>query len=154
MIELACGSARSSAGPDAYFARWVDHGTWPAWSPDTEWVRVAGPVRTGTRGVLKPRGGPRVRFVVSACRPGREYTDTSRLPGACLVFQHVAEESGAGTELGVRVTLSARWPRCGRGSWAAGSGGPPRPTWTAWSRSSRRRPEPPGSLRRRWRHDR
>jgi hypothetical protein len=106
MIELASATAHSSAGPDAYFARWVDHATWSAWSPDTEWVRVTGPVRAGTTGVLKPRGGPRVRFVVSACRPGREYTDTSRLPGARLVFQHLAEESGTGTELGVRVTLT------------------------------------------------
>lgn len=45
------------ATPDAYFARWIDHDTWPQWSPDTEWVRLDGPVEVGTRGVLKPGAG-------------------------------------------------------------------------------------------------
>ncbi|MBA3783891.1 SRPBCC family protein [Nocardioides sp. InS609-2] len=105
MIELGTGRATSTAEPQAYFERWVDHDSWPAWSPDTEWVRVEGPVRTGATGRLKPKGGPRVRFTISACEPGREYTDTTRLPGATLVFQHTAEATASGTELGVRVTL-------------------------------------------------
>ncbi|WP_051551393.1 SRPBCC family protein [Nocardioides sp. URHA0020] len=105
-IELGRGRTSSTAHPDAFFARWIDHDSWPQWSPDTEWVRVEGPVRTGTRGRLKPAGGPAVRFTVSACEPGREYTDTTRLPGATLVFQHTAEPTEAGTELGVLVTMS------------------------------------------------
>ena len=105
MIELGRGSAVSPATPDAYFARWVQHETWPAWSPDTEWVRVDGPVAVGTRGVLKPRGGPKVKFVVSACTPEREYTDTTLLPGARLVFQHTVEPVEQGSDLRVRITM-------------------------------------------------
>lgn len=104
-MELGRGHATSTATPDAYFARWIDHDTWPQWSPDTEWVRVDGPVEVGTTGVLKPRGGPKVKFVISACTPGREYTDTSRLPGAHLVFQHTVEPAEHGCELRVRVTM-------------------------------------------------
>ena len=105
MMELGRGHATSTATPDAYFARWIDHDTWPQWSPDTEWVRVDGPVEVGTRGVLKPRGGPRVKFVISACTSGREYTDISRLPGARMVFQHTVEPAEHGCELHVRVTM-------------------------------------------------
>jgi hypothetical protein len=105
MHELATGSASSTARPEAFFDRWVDHGTWSTWSPDTEWVRVDGPVRVGTRGVLKPKGGPKVRFVITACEPGREYTDTSLLPGARLVFQHRVERTPTGSELAVRVRM-------------------------------------------------
>ncbi len=106
MTELGRGAASSSADPAAFFARWVEHDTWPQWSPDTEWVRVEGPVAVGSRGVLKPRGGPRVKFVISACTPGREYTDTSVLPGARLVFQHTAAPEGTGSRLDVLVTIS------------------------------------------------
>ena len=103
--ELGRGRAVSTGSCEAFFARWVDHDSWPEWSPDTLWVRVDGPVRQGARGVLKPRGGPRVRFVISACTPAREYADTSTLPGARLVFQHRATPSGPGCELDVVVTL-------------------------------------------------
>jgi hypothetical protein len=106
MIELGRGSATSSAPPDAYFARLCDHDTWPAWSPDTEWVRLDGPVAVGTRGVLKPKGGPRAKFVITACTPGREYTDTTLLPGARLVFEHTVQLTEGGSDLSVLVTIT------------------------------------------------
>jgi len=105
-MELGRGTAHSTASPDAFFARWIEHATWPQWSPDTEWVQVDGPVAVGTRGVLKPKGGPKVKFVISACTPGREYTDTSLLPGAQLVFQHTVVPDQAGAQLQVRITMS------------------------------------------------
>ena len=105
MIDLGRGRATSKASPDAYFARWIQHETWPEWSPDTRWARVDGPVAVGASGVLKPRGGPRVKFVISSCVPGQEYTDTTLLPGARLVFQHTVELVAQGSELGVRVTI-------------------------------------------------
>ncbi|WP_211195838.1 SRPBCC family protein [Agromyces sp. H66] len=108
MRTLATGSATSTASADGFFARWIDHDTWSEWSPDTEWARVEGPVATGARGVLKPKGGPRTRFTVSACTPGREYTDTARFPGARLVFQHTAEAVGGETVLRVLVTVDGR----------------------------------------------
>ena len=103
MRELGTGSASSTARPEAFFERWIDHDTWSSWSPDTEWTRVEGPVHVGTRGVLKPKGGPKVKFVITACEPGREYTDTSLLPGARLVFQHRVEPTPTGSDLSVRV---------------------------------------------------
>jgi hypothetical protein len=83
-----------------------DHDTWPAWSPDTEWVRLDGPVAVGTRGVLKPKGGPRAKFVIIACTPGREYTDTTLLPGARLVFEHTVQLTEGGSDLSVLVTIT------------------------------------------------
>jgi hypothetical protein len=106
MTELGRGTATSTADPDAFFARWIEHDTWPQWSPDTEWVRVEGPAAVGTRGVLKPKGGPKVRFVITACTPGHEYTDTSSLPGARLVFAHTVVPHDAGSKLDVLVTIS------------------------------------------------
>ena len=106
MIQLGTASATSTASPAAYFERWIDHSTWGQWSPDTEWVRLDGPVARGTTGALKPTGGPKTRFTISAFEPDREYTDTSYLPGARIIFQHlVAAESGL-TKLDIAVSIS------------------------------------------------
>lgn len=106
MMELGRGAATSIASPEAFFARWLEYDTWAQWSPDTEWVKVDGPVAVGTRGVLKTKGGPKVKFVISACTPGREYTDSSLLPGARLVFQHTVVPDGTGSKSAVLVTMS------------------------------------------------
>lgn len=111
MIELGRGHATSTAASHEFFTRWVDHGSWHQWSPDTEWVRVEGPVRTGARGLLKPRGGPRVKFVISTCEPDREYTDTTHLLGARMVFEHTVSESAGGTDLQVQITVDGSLAR-------------------------------------------
>lgn len=103
MIELAAHRRTSSAAPSAYFARWIDHDSWPEWSPDTEWARVVGPIRAGARGTLKPVGGPKTRFTISECVEDRVYTDVTALPGATLTFQHTVEPAESGSLLGVRV---------------------------------------------------
>jgi hypothetical protein len=115
MIELAHAHATSTAAPSAFFARWIDHESWTQWDTDTDWVKLDGPVAVGATGVLKPKGGPKTRFTVSALTPDQEYTDTSRMLGATLVFQHRAETVSGRTELEARVTLEGALARL----WAA-----------------------------------
>ena len=119
MITLGHGAATSSAPPAAFFARWVDHDTWPSWSPDTDWVRLDAPVDLGTHGQLKPKKGPKVGFVVSAYEPGRRYADTTRLPGARLVFDHTAVSAEGTTHLAAIATMDGPLARV----WATIMGG-------------------------------
>jgi Polyketide cyclase / dehydrase and lipid transport len=105
MLEIVSHKATSSASPSAFYRRWVDHASWSEWSPDTEWVRLSGPVQKGAHGTLKPQGGPKVKFVIKELRPDREYTDTNYLPGARLIFQHTAQPTPDGCELEVTVTM-------------------------------------------------
>ena len=115
MKIIAHANLSSSAAASSFFARWCDHATWGEWSPDTDWVRVEGPVVRGARGVLKPVKGPKVRFEISALETDTEYTDTSLLPGARLVFQHLVRSTTTGSDLEVHVSLtgplSALWAR-------------------------------------------
>ncbi len=106
MIELASATRASTAAPSEYFARWVDHDSWPEWSPDTEWARVEGPIRAGARGVLKPVGGPKTKFTISECETDRVYTDVSTLPGVALTFRHTVEPDASGSILTARVWLT------------------------------------------------
>jgi len=106
MITIADLTVASRVEPAALFACWADMASWPEWNLDTEWVRLDGPFSTGSTGMLKPKGGPKVRFVLESVVPGREFVDVSRLVGARLTFAHHVETLSDGrTSLRVSVTL-------------------------------------------------
>jgi hypothetical protein len=105
MTSLASASASSSASPTAFFARWADMATWPEWNTDTEWVRLDGAFVQGATGVLKPKGGPKVRFVV-ATLTDRRFVDVSSLQGARLTFDHTVTVIDGGSRVDVEVSLT------------------------------------------------
>ncbi|GAA1965127.1 hypothetical protein [Kitasatospora viridis] len=107
-MTTTLGTARisSTAAPTAFFARWADTATWPEWNADTAWVRLDGPFAQGTTGMLKPKGGPKTKFVITALTE-REFTDVSLLPGAKLTFHHEVDVDEAGaTHVQVTVDLA------------------------------------------------
>jgi len=107
MTTITTATTGSTASPAAFFGRWADMDAWPEWNTDTEWVRLDGEFAEGATGTLKPRGGPKVGFVVERLVPGREFVDVSRLVGARLTFAHsVTERADGGSEVGVTVTMT------------------------------------------------
>ena len=113
MITIATAHADSTAAAPAFFACWADVATWQEWNLDTEWVRLDGPFVEGTTGMLKPKAGPKVKFVIETLVPNREFVDVSMLPGARLTFRHVVTTRPAGgSTIDVAVTMDGplRWP--------------------------------------------
>jgi hypothetical protein len=106
MTTIATSTVTSSAAPDAFFAEWADMDSWPEWNLDTEWVRLDGPFAEGATGELKPKGGPKVAFVVARLVDGEEFTDVSRLVGARLTFRHLVAVEGDRTSVSVDVALT------------------------------------------------
>jgi uncharacterized membrane protein len=104
MIELATANTTSAAPPAEFFARWADMETWPEWNADTEWVRLDGPFETGSTGVLKPKGGPKVKFVIEKLDDS-QFIDVSKLVGAKLTFAHQIKTTKAGTHVTVSASL-------------------------------------------------
>lgn len=106
MHQLSSVRTTSSAPPSAYFARWADTDSWPEWDEALRWVRRDGPFAEGTRGSLKPKGGPKVDFVIETLVPDREFTDRSTMPGASLTIRHLVEVLDDGrTGIGVDVCI-------------------------------------------------
>ena len=103
-MTIATASASSSAPASAFFARWADMATWPEWNTDTAWVRLDGPFVEGATGVLKPRGGPRVRFTVEQL-DDHTFVDVSRMPGGRVTFAHHIESTAAGSTIRVSVDI-------------------------------------------------
>lgn len=107
MKTIATAQITTDVPGQAFFERWADMATWPVWNTDTAWVRLDGQFRTGATGVLKPKGGPATRFVITSLVPGREFTDVSLLIGAKLTFEHrVTEEPDGRTTVSVHVTIA------------------------------------------------
>jgi polyketide cyclase/dehydrase/lipid transport protein len=106
MTTIATAAVISSATPAAFFAEWADMASWPEWNLDTEWVRLDGPFVEGATGQLKPKGGPKVGFVVARLVDGEEFTDVSTLLGARLTFRHLVAVADGGTTVSVDVTLT------------------------------------------------
>jgi len=106
MTVLCTASAVSSALPAAFFARWEDMDTWPEWDEAVAWTRLDGPFAVGTTGVLKPRGGPKVTFVIETLEPGSEFTDVSSMPGAKLRIRHLVSARDDGrTRVDIEVSI-------------------------------------------------
>ncbi|WP_405161276.1 hypothetical protein OG203_33720 [Nocardia sp. NBC_01499] len=107
MNIIATAQATSTAPTSAFFAKWADMATWSEWNNDTEWVRLDGPFVQGATGTLKPKGGPKVGFVVERLNDN-EFVDVSKLIGARLIFDHqIAATDGVTT---VSVTVSIEGP--------------------------------------------
>ncbi len=112
MTIITTAHADSTAPPSAFFARWADMATWPEWNADTEWVRLDGPFVEGATGVLKPRGGPKVKFVVQKLVPDVEFVDVSLLVGARLRFDHLVTsrpDGGSTIDVAITITGPLRW---------------------------------------------
>jgi hypothetical protein len=105
MTLIAHHESITTVPADQVFARIADSERHPDWSHDLEWVRLDEPLREGARGMLKPKGGPKSRFVVTRLVPGSVFADTTSLPGARVTFHHEVQPTDGGTRIAVRVTL-------------------------------------------------
>ncbi|MGO4614736.1 hypothetical protein AB4305_00170 [Nocardia sp. 2YAB30] len=112
MTIIATVRATSTAPPAAFFARWADMATWPEWNTDTEWVRSSGPFAEGSTGTLKPKGGPKVGFVIERLTDS-EFVDVSKLFGARLTFTHEVAVTEGRTAVTVAIDgpLRALWTK-------------------------------------------
>ncbi|WP_458690230.1 SRPBCC family protein [Nocardia tengchongensis] len=104
IAEASATSTAAPAAPAAFFAKWADVATWPEWNQDTEWVTLEGPFVQGATGVLKPKGGPKTKFVVTKLTD-TEFIDSSKLIGARLIFAHEIATIAGCTTVTVRVTM-------------------------------------------------
>ncbi len=96
------GTGHSAA---AVFALWAAPASWPTWDPEVRSVTFDGPATLGATGRLRPRSGPTSSFTITDLRPDRVLTNSGRLPGARLVFEHVVEPDAAGSTVTVTVGL-------------------------------------------------
>jgi hypothetical protein len=92
--------------PEVVFRIYEDVANWHKWDPDTRKASLDGSLRKGARGKLTPTKGNSVPMLVTEMVDGRSFTVESKIPLFRMLFEHVLDPVGTGTEVVHRVTFS------------------------------------------------
>lgn len=71
---------------------WNKPEQWPTWDSEVKSCKLHGEFKQGSVGKLIPKGGPGVKFEITALTPNKSFTDVARLPFAQLIFVHDMRE--------------------------------------------------------------
>lgn len=82
----------------------ADVSGWAAVDHNIERIEIDDAPARGARFMLKPRGGPRLRFEISRFEPPHAYADVCRMPLATMETTH-SLVPGAGTTVRVEVVI-------------------------------------------------
>lgn len=95
-----------NASPSRVFQLYADVPGWNTWDPEVEWSTLDGAFATGSKGRLKPKGGPASTIHLLGVEDGRSFVVESRLPLCRVIFEHELQSKGAQTEALHRVTFT------------------------------------------------
>ncbi|WP_078124556.1 hypothetical protein [Leptospira alexanderi] len=65
-----------------------DVSNWKRWNHEIEESFLEGEFKTGSKGMLKPKGGPKTWFRLMEVRENKFFSDLTRLPFCKLEFRH------------------------------------------------------------------
>jgi hypothetical protein len=77
----------------------TDINNWPNWHADLEYCQLHGPFAVGSHFILKPKGGPKVKIVLTEIVEGKKFTDCTHFLGARMYDTHEMEETTEGLRL-------------------------------------------------------
>lgn len=97
-------SVESRSTKEIVWNIWKDVEHWNKWDVEVEWSKLEGDFSAGTKGKLKPKGGPVVNFEVCVVEPENRFIDRASLPLTKLEFIHEISS----TENGVYITHKVR----------------------------------------------
>ena len=98
----------TTANAEQVWALWSRPHEWNHWDEGLEWVTLDGPFEAGSRGQLKPVGGPAVKFVMLEVQKKRGFTNRSFLSLTCMDFIHTyspEDSPGKGGKISVRIEM-------------------------------------------------
>lgn len=86
---------------------------WHIWDTGIEYAKMDGTFEKGSRFILKPKGGPKVKIELMEATPNRSFTDFTKFPLAKMYGTHLFEETSEGlkmtTTMKVEGLLSFLW---------------------------------------------
>ena len=73
-------SRQTTAKKEQVWKLWVDVANWNSWDSTVEHSELSGDFSVGSKGAVKPVGGPRYKFEIIECKPFETFTNRSYLP--------------------------------------------------------------------------
>lgn len=89
-------SKHTTASATDIWALWSDVSNWNKWDKSVEYSRLNGSFTPYSYGILKPKGGPKSKFILLEVVPNKKFTDSSSLPFAKIIFSHEIIEAQNG----------------------------------------------------------
>jgi hypothetical protein len=99
-------SLKTKASKEQIWSLWADVSNWNVWDKDVETSEIFGDFKIGTKGVMKPAGGPKVKFEMIECTRFKSFTDRSFLPLCKMDFIHTMTETEQGLEITHEVLIT------------------------------------------------
>ena len=97
---------KTSATKEKIWKLWADVPNWSTWDKDVEKAELFGDFAVGTKGILRPVGGPKVKFEIIECEKFKSFTSRSSLPLCTVDFIHSMNEIRDGLEITYEVQMT------------------------------------------------
>ena len=78
---------------------WVDINNWHRWHGDLDYCKMKGKFEVGNHFMLKPKGAPAVKIVLTEIDEGKSFTDCTKFFGAKMFDTHSMELKNGGVEI-------------------------------------------------------
>jgi len=99
-------SRKTTATKEQIWKLWADVPNWNVWDKEVESSELFGEFQAGSKGVLKPLGGPKTKFVMIECTKFKSFTDRSFLPLCKMDFIHSMRETKEGIEITHKIVMT------------------------------------------------
>ena len=102
-IETSC---KTSAEKEKIWNLWIDVNRWNVWDKEVEYAEILGSFDKGTKGILKPKNGPKTTFEIVECQNFKSFKTRSILPFCQMDFIHQLNEKDNQLEISHRVEMT------------------------------------------------
>jgi hypothetical protein len=99
-------SRKTTATKEQIWKLWADVSNWNIWDAQVETSELFGQFQTGTKGILKPAGGPKTKFEMTECTNFKSFTVRSFLPLCKINFIHTMTETQDGLIISHKVVMT------------------------------------------------
>ena len=97
---------KTTATREQIWKLWTDVANWSSWDKEVETAELFGEFKTGTKGILKPAGGPKTSFIMTECTDFISFSDRSFLPLCKMDFIHKMQETKDGVEVTHKIVMT------------------------------------------------
>jgi hypothetical protein len=95
----------STLSPETLWPVLANVAGWPDIDQNIASLELLDPPARGARFVLRPRGGPRLRFTIGAFEAPNHYADICQLAGATMTTVHRLTPLGTGTRIAITIEV-------------------------------------------------
>jgi hypothetical protein len=99
-------SRKTTAKKESTWKIWSDVPNWNIWDSEVETAELFGQFQIGTKGILKPKGGPKAKFRIIEFTKLKSFTIRSFLPFCKIDFIHSITEKKEGLEITHKVVMT------------------------------------------------